>query len=97
MSAPYLGKGNLCGVAQVEIVAPPLWNVAVIKVAKGQTRPGRSMDTIGNRVDGMLGKHSARDFPMAHGDAVDVPRQLQCEVGHVEHAVRHTLHGLKAS
>ena len=45
------------------------------------------MDAVGDGVDVVVGEHLLRDLAVLHGDAVDVAREAQGEVGHVEQAV----------
>ncbi len=53
----------------------------------GCGEPGGGVDAVGDGVDLVVGEHLLRDLAVLHGDAVDVAREAQGEVGHVEQRV----------
>ncbi len=78
------------GVAEVTIVVPPSRRVAVVQLGKGRSDPCGGVHAVGYGLDGILGEHSDRDLSMRHRDAVDIPRETQRHVGHVQYAVQQT-------
>jgi len=79
---------DIDGVTQVEVIMAPVGDMMVIEVPKRYSCPGHSMDAIGNGVHRVVREHAARDVAMAHGNTIDVAREVQCQIRHVQHVVR---------
>ena len=73
--------------AEVLVVVTPLGDFLVEQLLEGLREPGGCVHAVGDGVDGVLGEHLLRDLAVQHGDAVDVAREAQGEVGHVEQVV----------
>ena len=69
------------------VVVPPLGNLVVQQLLQRAGDPGGGVDAVGDGVDVVVGEHLLRDLAVLHGDAVDVAREAQRQVGHVEQAV----------
>jgi hypothetical protein len=82
--------GQIDGVAQVEIVAPPGGNVLVEHLLNRFRDPGGRVHAVGDGVDGKLRKHLARDLAVLHGHAVGIAREAQRQQRHVQQAVAET-------
>ena len=54
------------------------------------------MHAVGNRVDGKLREHCARDLGVLHGHAVCIAREAQRQQRHVQHFIAETAHQLQA-
>src|SRR5512142_2108943 len=81
---PKFVCGNTLGVAQPEIVLPPIRDVPVVEPLKRLTGPGSDVNAIGNRVDLIASEHEPRNFPVFLGNAVDVAAHVEGQVCHVE-------------
>jgi hypothetical protein len=82
--ADDLLKRQIDGIAQVEIVLPPLANVPIKEMLKWLARPSHGVDAIGYRVDGILREHTPCYLAMAHGNPVDVARESKRHIRQVD-------------
>ena len=87
MGLPNVLFGKSLRVAQAEGVLPPSGNTSVEQLLERPRSPGRGVDAVGNRVDGVLGEHTACDLGVPLGDTVDIAAQVQSEEGHVQNTL----------
>ncbi len=66
---------------------PPLGNLFVEELVEGLREPRGRVDAVGDGVHAVLGEHALRDLAVLHRHAVDVAREAQCKVGHVQQTV----------
>ena len=90
--AGAVGRGDLRGGDAVDgtevlVIGAPAGDLVIEQLLEGFREPGGGMDAVGDGMDGGLGEHVLRDLAVLHGDAVDVAREAEREVGHVEAAV----------
>ncbi len=79
--------GNGDGVAQVVVVQAPFRDLAVEQLLEGLRGPGPGVDAVGYGVDPVGRVHRLGYLAMALGHAVDVAREEQRQVGHVQGVV----------
>ncbi len=72
---------------KVLVIVTPFGNFLVEQLLKGLREPSGRVHAVGDGVDRVLREHLLRNLAVQHGDAVDVAREAQREVGHVEQVV----------
>jgi hypothetical protein len=66
---------------------PPVGDLVVKELLEVRREPGGGVDAVGDGVDMHLREHGLRDLAVLHGHAVDVAREAQRQIGHVEQVV----------
>ena len=85
MRFPDFLDRNAYGVSHIRVVAAPFRNVSVEQIMERRRCPGCRMNPIRNGMNRKMGKHILRDFAVPHGHSVDVPGEVNGEVGHIKH------------